>query len=74
MNWPNLTWRKATWTDRTYHATSKNGTYKYTVDHDGMSWRLRTWRTGTVAYISFETAESAAALQQIADDHAGASA
>ncbi|MFF7023000.1 hypothetical protein ACFY97_18605 [Streptomyces klenkii] len=72
LSWPHLTWRKATWPPRTFHADA--GAYTYTIDHDGKTWTLRSWNNGTPVPLGYPTARSAAALQRIADDHAAAHA
>ncbi|GGP55809.1 hypothetical protein [Streptomyces abikoensis] len=72
LTWPNLTWCKANWPVQTFHAQS--GAYTYTIDHNGSSWTLRAWHNGNVIPLGYPTARSAAALQQIADDHAAAPA
>ncbi|MGK5733209.1 hypothetical protein [Streptomyces sp. URMC 124] len=74
LSWPHLTWRKANWPARTYHARAADGSYTYTVDHDGNLWTLRAWHNGTPVPLGYPTARSAAALQQLADDHAAANA
>lgn len=68
LSWPHLTWRKASWPSRTYHA--KTNGHTYTVDHDGTSWTLRAWRDGTPIAIAPHAASTAKAMQQAADDHA----
>ncbi|MFI0914193.1 hypothetical protein [Streptomyces abikoensis] len=70
LSWPNLTWSKDRWPDRTYRANAHDGSYPYTIDHDGRSWTLRAWHNGTPVSLGYPTARSAAALQRIADDHA----
>lgn len=70
LNWPNLTWRKAKWPPRTYHADAQGGAYKYTVDHDGGAWTLRAWHNGTPVPLGYPTGRTAAQLQKIADQHA----
>ncbi|RLU81094.1 hypothetical protein CTZ27_33165 [Streptomyces griseocarneus] len=74
LTWPNLTWRKARWPARTYHAKTTDGAFTYTIDHDGRSWTLRAWHNGTPVPLGYPTARSAAVLQRIADEHAAASA
>ncbi|MEU1309483.1 hypothetical protein ABZ419_11390 [Streptomyces cinnamoneus] len=67
-----LTWRKANWPTRTYHAKTGDGAFTYTTDHDGVRWALRAWHNGQYVSLGYPTARSAAALQRIADDHATA--
>lgn len=68
LHWPALTWRKASWPARTYHA--KSGAFKYTVDHDGTSWTLRVWESGKAIPSPMPHGKSAADLQEAADAHA----
>jgi hypothetical protein len=42
-----LTWRKASWPDKTYHA--RQGARSFTADSDGQTWRLRGWIDGKFA-------------------------
>ncbi|MFF4403793.1 hypothetical protein [Streptomyces sp. NPDC001404] len=70
LNWPNLTWRKDSWPDKTYRARS--GAYTYCIDHDGTSWRLRAWFAHAPINLGDPTIRTAAQLQRIADDHAAA--
>jgi hypothetical protein len=69
MTWPNLTWRKASWPAKTYHA--KSGVHSYTIDYDGTAWCLRAWTNGK--FTVYQHGPTASALQQIADDHAAKS-
>ncbi|GAA3018805.1 hypothetical protein Sfulv_55820 [Streptomyces fulvorobeus] len=39
-----LTWSKASWADKTYHA--RQADRSFTADHDGCAWRLRGWTDG----------------------------
>jgi hypothetical protein len=70
MNWPNLTWRKASWPAKTYHA--KSGVHSYAVDHDGAGWCLRVWDGGKLV-VYRHGGSTAAQMQQLADDHAAKS-
>ncbi|MEV5140358.1 hypothetical protein AB0K71_05885 [Streptomyces syringium] len=70
LSWPNLTWRKAAWPKRTYHARA--GGYTYTIDHDGRSWTLRAWVDGKPVPLGYPTGQTVAQLQAIADGYAAA--
>ncbi len=70
LSWPNLSWCKANWPECTCHAHS--GAYTYTVDHDGKPWTLRAWHNRIPIPFGYPTGQTAAQLQQIADDHAAA--
>jgi hypothetical protein len=68
LHWPVLTWRKASWPAKTYHA--KRGAFTYTVNHDGTSWTLRVWENGKIIPSPVSYGKSAADLQEVADAHA----
>ncbi|MBT2384442.1 hypothetical protein [Streptomyces sp. ISL-11] len=66
LSWPNLTWHKASWPARTYHAKTADGSYTYTIDHDGTRWTLRAWCNRTPVRLGYPTARTAARLHNLA--------
>jgi hypothetical protein len=63
-----LTWRKANWPDKTYHA--RTGNLSYAVDYNGRQWTVRGWINGVFSlYLDGPTMK---AMKQAAADHAAA--
>lgn len=59
-----LTFRPASWPDKTYHA--RKGEHSYTVDWNGSEWTLRGWIESQFSV--YEAGRTCSAMMKLAND------
>lgn len=63
-----LTWRKAAWPDKTYHAVQ--GDLSYTVDYNGTRWVVRGWKESK--FCLYRDGATMREMKAVAQTHADA--